>query len=95
MKRFLRRNRRKKKRMAREFVKRVTKVAILPKGEPIFTEKATYIEIVDEAGGEFVEVEQSNETATGKIRLDDDEWFYVREAINEMFKEIKKHGNKS
>lgn len=67
------------------------KIAVLPKGEETFSDKATFIEIVDEAGGEFLEISQCSGIEGQKIRLDDDEWPHVREAINEMFKEIKKH----
>lgn len=77
--------------MKREFEKRITKVAILPKGEPVFSEKATFIEILNEAGGEFVEVSQECGIKEQKIRIEDDEWPVIRDAIEEMVKEIKKH----
>lgn len=82
--------------MAREFLNRVAKIVILPKGEPLFSGKATFIEVIDEAAGEFVEITQ-HEVGTHemKIRIDDDEWPHIREAINGMFKDIKKHENKS
>jgi len=77
--------------MKREFVKRVVKIAVLPKGEETFSDKATFVEIVDEAAGEFLEVSQHCGIEEQKIRLDDDEWPVVRAAIDEMVKEIKKH----
>lgn len=77
--------------MTRDFVKRIMKIAVLQKGKEIFSEQATFIEIVDESGGEFIEISQCNELEGQRIRIDDDEWPHVREAVNEMFKEIKKH----
>lgn len=64
---------------------RVTKMTILPEGEPIFSEWATHIEIDDEGGGELVLVSQEN----GKIRIDPDEWRPLCEAINKMISECK------
>ena len=64
---------------------RVTKMTILPEGEPIFSEWATHIEIDDEGGGELVVVSQEN----GKIRIDPDEWRPLCEAINKMISECK------
>ncbi len=82
--------------MTREFIKRTSKVVVLPKGEPLFSEKATFIETIDEAAGEFIEVTQCGSGAHEmKIRIDDDEWPHIREAINEMFKGIKKRENKT
>lgn len=77
--------------MKRDIVSRTIKIAVLPKGDPVFSEKATFVEIVDEAAGEFIEISQCGRIEDGKIRLDNDEWPAVRSAIDEMVKEIKKH----
>ena len=52
------------------------------KGEQIFDDSVTEIEIVDEAAGEFLEVSQGG----GKLRFDKEEWTHVRDAIEKMFK---------
>ena len=52
------------------------------KGEQIFDESVTEIEIVDEAGGEFLEISQDEQ----KLRFDKEEWPHVRNAIEKMFK---------
>ncbi len=52
------------------------------KGEQIFDDSVTEIEIVDEAGGEFLEVSQEG----GKLRFDPEEWPHVRDAVEKMFK---------
>ena len=52
------------------------------KGEQIFDDSVTEIEIVDEAGGEFLEISQDEQ----KIRFDAEEWPHVRDAIEKMFK---------
>ena len=61
---------------------RTTKIIVGVKGEPIFDDSVTEIKIIDEAGGEFLEVSQDNV----KLRFDKDEWVHVRAAINKMFK---------
>jgi len=52
------------------------------KGEQIFDDSVTEIEIVDEAAGEFLEVSQDDQ----RLRFDAEEWPHVRDAINKMFK---------
>lgn len=76
--------------MSKEFEKRTIKIAVLPKGKPLLDEQATFIEIMDEAGGEFLEISQSSGSREQSIRLDDEEWPLVRDAIEELAKEIKK-----
>ena len=61
---------------------RTTKMIVAVKGQQIFDDSVTEIEIVDEAAGEFLEVSQEG----GKLRFDEDEWPHVRAAINKMFK---------
>jgi hypothetical protein len=52
------------------------------KGEQIFDDSVTEIEIVDEAGGEFLEIRQEGD----KLRFDAEEWPHVRDAVEKMFK---------
>lgn len=56
---------------------RTTQVTVAPKGDPIFSEQASHVRIVDEAGGEFVEVVQEQ----GTIQIDPEEWPHLRAAI--------------
>lgn len=79
--------------MSREFKKRALKFAVLPAGEPVFSEQATFVEIVDDAMGEFIEITQGS--GEPKIRIDDDEWLIIREVINEAFADIKKNAKAS
>lgn len=59
---------------------RVTQITFVPKGQPIFSEMATKIQIIDETGGEFVNVSQGS----CRISIDPKEWPALREAINKM-----------
>ena len=59
-----------------------------PKDEPIFSETSTDIEIVDEAGGEFVEVHQHHH-GYGKIGITPDEWPTLRKAIDNAVKQCR------
>ena len=63
---------------------RTTKMIVGVKGEQIFDDSVTEIEIIDEAAGEFIEVRQ--EDGGQKLRFDKDEWVHVRAAIEKMFK---------
>lgn len=69
---------------------RQTKWIVLPKGEPVFCEGATEVEIIDEAGGEFVVVTQVHTNySENKLRIDPKEWPLIREAIDLAFNNIK------
>jgi hypothetical protein len=72
------------------YEERITSVVVLPKGEPIFERGATAIRINDEAGGEFIIVEQTREEFSGSVHFDADEWPFVRAAINRMVRRIRK-----
>jgi len=61
---------------------RTTKMIVGVKGEQIFDDSVTEIEIVDEAAGEFLEISQDDQ----RLRFDAEEWPHVRDAIEKMFK---------
>ena len=67
---------------------RVTCMTVLPDGEPIFSEAATRIEIVDEAAGEYVVVSQCGDNE-GKVQIEPDNWPEIRIAIDAMIKECR------
>ncbi len=69
---------------------RITRMTVLPKGEPLFSEKATHIQIEDEAAGEFISIEQHNDGSTlGKIVIDPDEWPAIRDAVERLLAECR------
>ena len=70
---------------------RTVKVSVAPKGEPLFDNGVTNIEIADEAAGEFLEVSQCGESNEGKIIIDPCEWPVLRAAINKMIKECREY----
>lgn len=74
-----------------KFKTRITKVTVTP-GE-LFHERGFEVEIVDEAGGEFIQV-RSND-AGGVLRFDIDEWPALCVAIDDMVREIKENKEKS
>ena len=73
--------------MSKPYETRVLSLIVLPEGEAIFSEQATTVTIEDEAGGEFIVVEQPGLVDAGKIRIDRAEWPAIREAIESMIKE--------
>ena len=74
-----------------EYETRVTKVVVLPKGEPLFSEQATTIEIQDEAGGEFVKVSQEGgHTDYAKhICFSHQDWEAIKPEIDRMLTECR------
>jgi hypothetical protein len=58
---------------------------VSPPGEPEYSEMTTHVRIVDEAGGEFVEVEQSGGEGIGKVLIDPTEWPSIKAAIEHAF----------
>ena len=72
---------------------RITKVTVLPKGEDLFHEGATEIAIVDEAGGEYLEIKQCSDMYDGTIAIDLYEWPAIKAAIDKMIKECRSNAN--
>ena len=67
----------------------ITALVVRPVTEPIYSERATTVQIVDEAAGAYVEVEQSGRSDIGKIAIEDEEWPALRAAINRMVRIAK------
>ena len=82
--------RRKEEPMTMNHETRATRLTVAPKGEPIFSEKATHIELDDEAAGEFVVIEQCREDAKpGRVSFDFDEWPHIVAAVDRLRKESR------
>ena len=68
-----------------------SRITVLPKGEPTFSELATEISIVDEAAGPFIEMRQFPEEGDEKnLRFDPDEWPHIAKAVGKLIQEIEK-----
>ena len=76
-----------------KFDLRIVKLVIAPKGEPLFSEAATSVEIDDEAAGEFVKVTQQDGSmnVSKSITIDPDEWPLIRDAVNAMVGRCRDH----
>lgn len=64
---------------------RVTRLTVVPPNEPIFSERATDVEIENEAAGEFVVLTQKsiqNDLLPQRVCFDADEWPAVRQAVD-------------
>lgn len=69
---------------------RPIKWIFLPEGELIFSEHGITIEIVDESGGEFVEIcDQHDQAKDGKVRICADEWPTLWAAIDHAIKQCR------
>ena len=65
---------------------RVLSVVVKPKGEPTYSERATFIEVEDSGAGEYVKVWQNDShlSLAKSIAIDPDEWPMIRDAIDSM-----------
>jgi len=72
------------------YITRTTQVVVLPEDQPVFSELATTVTIVDEGAGEFVEVVQSGRIDLGKIAINPNEWPALREAIDMMIAQCQR-----
>ena len=69
---------------------RVTQMTVVPRNEPSFSEMAFTVRIVDEAAGEFVQVQSLSGVPTpNTIAVDKDEWPALRDAIEYMVSQCK------
>lgn len=74
------------------YIERITKITILPEGEPIFSEMATHIEVEDEAAGEYLIVSQDGghvDSKPNSISISPDEWPKIKAAIDKMMKSLR------
>ncbi len=67
---------------------RITKLTVVPNNQPVFSEMATDVEIVDEGAGEFLAVSQSGKR-DARIFINPEEWPDLRAAIDRMIGECK------
>lgn len=66
---------------------RTTRIMVHPAtDDSTLSEMATTVSIDDEGGGEYVKAEQTN---TGSILINPDEWPAIREAIDRMVSECR------
>jgi hypothetical protein len=75
--------------MEETMIARPIKWVLAPEGQPIFSEEAYNVEIVDDAGGEFVSV-SSNLEGNGKIDIDISDWESLKAMIESAIKEVRK-----
>lgn len=69
--------------MSANYIIRPVAWIIKPVGVPIFSETATRVEIVDEAGGEFVQITDGQQQ---KIQIDPPDWPDIKIAIEKAIK---------
>jgi hypothetical protein len=70
-----------------EFRVRITRLSVLPPQEPLFSEQCTNVSIVDEAAGEFLEIEQKRGRTDAKsqtIAISPEEWPALKQAIEQL-----------
>ena len=71
------------------YIRRVTRITVLPEDQPIFSEMATHVVIDDEGAGELIEIQQQHRTDSGRISIESREWPAIRSAVEELFADIE------
>lgn len=69
------------------YEQRITQITIIPKGEPLFSERAWNIGIETEGGGEFVKLTSLTMHVHAKkaeVQIDSEEWPALRDGIDYM-----------
>ena len=66
---------------------RILSMALLPEGEPIFSERGYTATIEDDAGGEFIKL-VSHQDDRDCITFDPADWPAIRELVDRMVREI-------
>ena len=80
--------------MSTKYNTRITRLTVMPEGEPIFSELGTNIEINDEAAGEFVQLTQHRDQereGCGTVTINPDEWPAIKGAVDQMIGYIELH----
>ena len=73
-----------------DYETRTLKIGVCVKGEQIFHESMTEIELVDEVAGEFIKIIQSpDDKEIQEIKIDQYEWPTLKAAIDKMIKECR------
>jgi hypothetical protein len=67
-------------------ITRMIKIMVAPEGANLFDLGVIFVEIDDEAGGEFVKVKQNLEPPDSGIEIDPKDWPKLRAAIDDMVK---------
>jgi hypothetical protein len=72
---------------------RVTRFTVAPIKEPIFSERATHLQIEDDAAGEFIAITQNCETLDPekRITIDPDEWPEIKKAIETLLADCREY----
>ena len=75
-----------------DYEMRTVSVMVVPKGEAIFSERATIISIADEGAGEFLKItQQSDHSNAGEqeISIEPEEWPHIKKAVEMMIGQIE------
>lgn len=76
----------------RKFNSRITRITVLPEGEPLFNPEAINVTVEDEAAGEFVSIEQIGESQDNKIWFGKEAWPLLKKAIQTIVDDSNEFG---
>ena len=75
--------------MSDKYIVRPISYIVSPEGEPIFSEMATTVKIDDEAGGEFIVMQQFGRTDNSVAFNNKEEFEAICNAVDLLLKEMK------
>ena len=76
-----------------KLTRRVTALTVVPEGEPLYSERAMEVEIVDDAGREYVVITQSTRRDQQlRLEVGPEEWPALRAAVDRMIRECREAG---
>lgn len=71
-----------------DYTTHLVAMIVAPKGEPVYSERATRIEIQDDAAGAYIQISQTGGRDDFRgVAIDPEEWPAVRDAIERMIVE--------
>jgi len=69
---------------------RITQIVVVPTGKTTYDDMATFIEIDNECGGEFVTLKQNVRNSTKlQISIDPNEWNALQQSIEFMVRQCR------
>lgn len=69
---------------------KISELIVVPESHDIFSEYTTRVSIDDEGAGGFIVISQTIDDYQ-KIKIDVDEWPYIKDAVERIIAEIKQY----
>jgi hypothetical protein len=71
------------------YIIRTTAITVTPPNAPLYDPHCTKIEITDDSGGEYLTITQVGIDPGDPIKIDQDEWPAIQQAISQLISTIQ------